>query len=343
MYVGLDVHKKYCYYAMVDGRGTVITKDRFSTTGEELEKFASALPVGSQVAIEASTSGSFVDEQLDEQGIAVHLAHPTMVRPFAKKHVKTDKIDAIVLAQLLRMDYLPESYVPDEAMRDLRTLVRHRAGLVRIRTSLKNRVHALLTMEGVQPQAVSDLFGKKGREFLETVKIRESRRLALDNYLKVLDELNERITGIELFLEDKTETTEEVAWLRTIPGIGLHNAVLILSELGEVARFSRPQGLVCYAGLAPKVAQSGDQVRYGHLNRQSNGFLRWAFVQSAWAAVRSSTPNRFQRIYQRLKARRGTKVAIVATARHLAESVYWVLTKQEAYREIKAGKASSLS
>jgi len=94
-----------------------------------LEEFASALP-GGQVAIEASASGSFVYEQLDEQGIAVHLAHPTMVRPFAKKQVKTDKVDAIVLAQLLRMDYLPESYVPGEAMRDLRTLVRHRAGLV---------------------------------------------------------------------------------------------------------------------------------------------------------------------------------------------------------------------
>jgi len=341
MYVGLDVHKKYCYYAMVDGRGTVVKKDRFRTTVEELEEFASALPEGDQVAIEASASGCFVYEQLDEQGIAVHLAHPTMVRPFAKKHVKTDKVDAIVLAQLLRMDYLPESYVPDEAMRDLRTLVRHRAGLVRIRTSLKNRVHALLTMEGVQPPAVSDLFGKKGREFLETVKIRESRRLALDNYLKVLDELNARITEVEQFLEEKAESIEEVAWLRTIPGIGLHNALLILSELGEVSRFSRPQGLVCYAGLAPKVAQSGDQVRYGHINRQSNGFLRWAFVQSAWSAVLSSTPNRFQRIYQKVKARRGAKIAIVATARHLAESVYWVLTKQEAYKEPKAQRASS--
>jgi transposase len=130
----------------------------------------------------------------------------TIVKPFAKQHVKTDKVDAIVLAQLLRMEYLPESYVPGEEMRDLRTLVRHRAGLVRIRTSLKNRVHALLTMEGVQPPAVSDLFGKRGREFLETVKIQEPRRLALDNYLKVLDVLSERITRVEEILEDKAES-----------------------------------------------------------------------------------------------------------------------------------------
>jgi transposase len=199
-------------------------------------------------------------------------------------------------------------------------------------------------MEGVQAPAVSDLFGKRGREFLETVKIREPRRLALENYLTVLDVLSERITRVEQILEEKAEVTKEVGWLESLPGIGFHNALLILSELGEIRRFcSSPQSLVCYAGLVPKVAQSGDQVRYGHINRQSNGFLRWALIQSAWSAVRSSTPNRFQRIYQKVKARRGAKVAIVATARHLAESVYWVLTKQEAYRETKARKASSLS
>ena len=197
---------------MVDGRGTEVKKARFRTTGGDLEEFGSALPEGSQVAIEASAPGSFVYEQLDELGIEVHLAHPTMVRPFAKQHVKTDKVEAIVLAQLLRMDYLPERYVSGEEMRDLRTLVRHRAGLVRIRTSLKNRVHALLTMERVQPPAVSDLFEKRGRAFLETVKIRESRRLALDNYLKVLDELNERITRVEQIPEWKRRRSRQRRW-----------------------------------------------------------------------------------------------------------------------------------
>ena len=171
------------------------------------------------MAIEASTSGIFVFEYLDEKGIEVHLAHPVYVKPFAKKHVKTDKVDARVLAQLLRMDYLPESYV------------------------------------------------------------------------------------------------------------------LILSEIGEIERFSKPKSFVSYTGLAPKVEQSGDYTRYGHISKHSNGFLRWALIQSTRAAVHSATPNCFQRIYNRLKARRGEKVAIVATARHMAESIYWVLTKKEFYKE----------
>lgn len=108
MYIGSDVHKKISYYSMVDNQGTEVKKGRFPTTCEGLNEFASILPEGAKVAIEASTSGIFVFEYLDEKGIEVHLAHPVYVKPFAKKHVKTDKVDARVLAQLLRMDYLPE-------------------------------------------------------------------------------------------------------------------------------------------------------------------------------------------------------------------------------------------
>jgi transposase len=90
------------------------------------------------------------------------------------------------------MDYLPESYVPGEDMRDLRTIARHRASLVRLRTSIKNKVHALLAIEGVQPPKVSDLFGRKGMEFLKEVEPQESRRTALDNYLEVLGILGKR-------------------------------------------------------------------------------------------------------------------------------------------------------
>ena len=150
---------------MIDDAGREVKKGRFPTTREGLEKFSGDLPGDAKVAIEASTSGIFAYEYLDERGIEVHLAHPTLVKPFAKKHVKTDKVDSEVLAQLLRM--LPESYVPEGEIRDLRTTVRHRASLVRLRTSIKNRVHALLTREGIELPKLSDIFGKRGMEFLK--------------------------------------------------------------------------------------------------------------------------------------------------------------------------------
>ena len=189
MYIGLDVHKKLSHYSMGDSKGTEVKRGRFPTTCEGLDEFASKLPEGAKVAIEASTSGIFAYERLDEGGIEVHLAHPVYVKPFAKKHVKTDKVDAKVLAQLLRMDYLPESYVPGKEIRDQRVMIRHHASLVRLRTSIKNRVHALLAVEGIQTSEFSDLFGKRGMEFLKGVKLRQVRREALDNYLEVLKAL----------------------------------------------------------------------------------------------------------------------------------------------------------
>jgi len=109
----------------------------------------------------------------------------------------------------------------------------------------------------------------------------------------VLKALEERIEEVEEILKERAKITDEAKWLMSIPGIGYHNALLIQSELGEVERFSNPKSMVSYSGLAPKVEQSGDYRRYGHINKHSNGFLRWAFIQSARAAVRSSKPNRF--------------------------------------------------
>jgi len=203
-----------------------------------------------------------VYEHLDEGGIEVHLAHPVYVKPFAKKHVKTDKVDARVLAQLLRMDYLPESYVPGKEIRDQRVMIRHHASLVRLRTSIKNRVHALLAIEGIQTSKFSDLFGKRGMEFLKGVKLRQERREALDNYLEVLKAVEERIEEMEAILKERAKITDEAKWLMSIPGIGYHNALLILSELGEIEQFSNPRSMVSYSGLALKVEQSGDYTRY---------------------------------------------------------------------------------
>ena len=139
---------------------------------------------------------------------------------------------------------------PRGRIRDLRTIVRHRASLVRLRTSIKNRVHALLTREGIELPKLSDIFGKRGMEFLKGVKLQQQRRTVLDDYLRVLEVLNCVIKEVEETLEEKAGVKEEAKWLMSVPGIGFHNALLILSELGEIGRFKRPESLVCYAGLA---------------------------------------------------------------------------------------------
>jgi transposase len=265
MNVGLDVHKKMSYYTLMDDKGKEMEVEKFPTTKDGLNEFAGTLPENAKVAIEASSSGLFVYEYLESLGVDVHLAHPTLVKPFAKKHAKTDKIDSRVLAELLRMDHLPESYVPVGEMRDLRIEVRHRASLVRIRTQVKNKVHALLTQEGVQTPKVSDLFGKAGMAFLKGVELKPPRRKALEQYLAIFDALNHNIGEMDTLLKEKADITQEVKWLISIPGVGFYTALLMQSEIGDISRFERPKSLVNYAGLASKVSQSGNSVRYGEL------------------------------------------------------------------------------
>jgi transposase len=109
----------------------------------------------------------------------VHLAHPLRTRAIAAARVKTDAIDAKTLAHLLRAGFLPEAYIAPRELRDLRELLRHRATLTRMRSAVKNRVHAILAKHGITNEH-ADLFGKGGREFLKTLELRDAPRRRLD-------------------------------------------------------------------------------------------------------------------------------------------------------------------
>lgn len=330
MYIGLDVHKKRTYMKAVDEEGNIIREEKFLTTIDELDKFVETIEEGDQVALEASTSGMFVYEQLERHKVNVKVAHPQQVRAIASAKVKTDQIDAEVLAQLLRMNYLPEAYVPPQNMRELRVLVRHRVSLVRLRVQVKNKIHALLTAEGIS-SPYSDLFGVGGMEFLKQTRLNPSRKHAMNQLTQLIENINQMVDETTELLEDKVATMPEVMWLTSLRGIGTYCALLILAEVGDIHRFPTPKPLVSYVGLHPRVCQSGDTTRYGHISRQSNGLLRWALIQAAHKAIQK--PGRFQQVYLKLAARKPKQVAITATARHMLESVYWVLTKQEPYKD----------
>jgi transposase len=336
MYIGMDVHKKVTVVKGVDEEGKVVRREKFLTTVEELDSFVESLSENDEIVLEASTSGFFAYEQLEEHNVNVKMAHPQQVRAIAAAKIKTDDISAETLAQLLRMDFIPEAHVPPKEKRELRVLVRHRVSLVGMRTRVKNKIHALLAQEGVK-SPLQDLFGVGGLKFLETVELKPARQHALQQLLSLLSKLNQLIEETAEEMKEKAESMPEVKLLCTIPCIGTYGALAILAEIGDVQRFPDPKPLISYAGLHPRVMQSGNTTRYGHISRQSNSLLRWILVQAAHVAVR--TPNRFQKIYYTLLARKPNQIAITATARKLLESTYWVLTKQEEYKD-HAGTAS---
>ncbi len=187
--------------------------------------------------MEASGVWNFVYERLEDAGVDVKPAHPKQVKAIANAKVKTDKIDARVLAHLLRLDYIPEAHVPFRDIRDLRTLVRHRVSLVRLRTQVKNKIHALLAQEGVR-HPFTDLFGKGGRAFLLSLELKKHRQMALRNYLSVLDNLEQLIKETSGEMEEIGGNKWEVELLKTIPGVGTYTALVMLAEIGDVNRFN---------------------------------------------------------------------------------------------------------
>jgi len=182
-YVGVDVHKKFCRVCVKNRDGIIL--DEFSVPNDRggFTRLLDAVGGGEAKAVIESTGNFWIPlyTALEEAGVEVVLANPKKTRAIAEARLKNDKVDARTLADLLRADLVAPSYVPPKEIRELRNLIRHRMNLVRDRTRLKNRVHALLDRYELRFSG-TDLFGKAGTEWLRTVKEELSRvdRLTLE-------------------------------------------------------------------------------------------------------------------------------------------------------------------
>jgi len=249
---------------------------------------------------------------------------------------KTDALDAKGLAILLHNGTLPESWIPPGELRDRRELLRTRMALRDLRSSLKHRIHAAIYRYGLQASGISDLFGVKGRAYIDDVLDRLPCDTAamIQVQLTALDQLEIQIEGIEERIAAALKPSSDVKLLRTVPGIGEILAPIVWLEIGEVERFPRAENLASYAGLVPRIIASGGRIRHGGTCRSVNQYLKWGFVEAATCAVRLKAyrDSHVGHLYQRLAPNKGHGRAIVAVARHLAEASYWVLRKRQPYK-----------
>ena len=162
--------------------------------------------------------------------------------------MKTDHIDAKVIADLLRSNFLPTCYVPDAETRQKRELLRHRAFLVQIRTKVKNRIHIILDKLGIE-HPFDNLFSKRGLEFLRGLELPWAYQKELQDSLEMLEFLNGKEKEQNKIIEKLCQESEEAALTMTIPGIAYHNALLIMSEIGDVNRFATGTKFCGYCGL----------------------------------------------------------------------------------------------
>lgn len=345
-YIGCDAHKKYSVFVSMNERGEYGAAERVSHEGVQMQEYLRQLPQGRKIAVEASGSYYWLVDQMEAAGHEPHLADPRLSKRRMEGRNKTDQKDAQGLAMLLRNGTLPQIWIPPRELRDERELLRLRMYLAQVRTGLKNRIHGTLLRYNVQPGA-SDLFGAGGRQELagRLPELPPHTRASVEEQLLGLDFAMLRIDDCERRLELLLANNAERDLLKTMPGVGPILSAVIALEIGDVKRFGSAERLVSYAGLVPVIRQSAQKRRLGQCAADANQYLRWALVEAANVVVlnqRRWAGRHAVKLYQRVK--RKTNVhgkAVVAVARHLGEAAYWILSKQEMYKEPKKSGSGS--
>jgi transposase len=304
---------------------------RVSMTRAGLEGFGRSLGKEDEVVIEATGNAMAVVRVLSPHVARVIVANPLQVKAIAHAHVKTDKIDAGVLASLRAANFLPEIWLPDVDTERLRRLVARRTQIVRHRTRIKNEVHAILHAHLIPPCPHADLFGRLGRIWLERQVVPDDERAAIERHLRELDWLGEDLGTLDREIAQSAIEEPAVKRLLTITGVNVIVAAGLVAAIGDVRRFPDPQKLVSYVGLNPRVRQSGlGLAQHGRISKRGRSHARAMLVEAAWAA--SKAPGPLRAFFLRIRARRGHQIAAVAVARKLAVLCWHLLTKGADYQ-----------
>lgn len=325
MYAGIDMHKEFCQIHVMDEKGLDVRKARVASNVNDVLAFFDYLPGKVKVVIEACGIKDNIIDALVGHGFEVVVSNPLKNRLIAEAKVKTDKIDARILADLLRVDMICPVYYPSREIRELRDLVRHRAYVVRERTSCKNRIRKMLLRNGVC--VPRDALSKLGMAFLR----RDGYPCALriHSLLDTIEHFDRQIKALEQELCQVASQIPQVRRLDTIRGVNIVNASNIWSEIGDINRFDSPKKLVGLAGLYPTTYQSGNTDRKGGIARCGSPILRTALVLAVRTHIQQE--GRLSRFYQHLAKTKGGNRAVVATARKMLVSIYYMLKNDQPF------------
>jgi transposase len=329
-YIGIDFHNQFSSVAVMDEKGAMIDEQKlYHDQPEELSKYFSRFSGNADACLEATRNWYWLVDLLQEQGLNVKLVHAKKARIIAESTIKTDKIDARVLAHLDRCNFLPTAYIADPEVRQERELLRYHISLVKIQTSIKNQIHSILAKHNIHHN-FTDLFGRAGREFLETVSLAPIFQLKLNGYLELLANIADILRRARKEIERHCRHWPEADLLTTAPGIGELTGLMLAAEIADIKRFPTVEKFCCYGGLAPSTHQSADKKYNGHIIKESNKYIRYAVLEAIPHAIKKD-PWLFK-FYKRIERAKGRKRARIATARKLLVSIYYMLKNGTPYQ-----------
>jgi transposase len=311
------VHRKRSQVAVIDQDGEVLANRNVPNGIKPILSVIGGLPAGTPAAFEAAFGWGWLLELLEDYGFDPHLVHPLQCKAIASARLKNDRVDAAILAQLLRADLLPEAWIAPAGVRQLRAMLRHRAQLVRLRTLLRNRIHAVLADHGHgRPEGC---WSGPGRAWLASLELPAVSREVIDDDLALIDALQTPIDRLDWEVHQRAKTDPRVKVLTQLPGVGPFTALVLLAEIGEVSRFGSARKLAAWAGLTPTVRGSDRTVRHGHISKQGSVWARWVLCEAAQTAKRHPD-------FAAIARRRGKKIATTAIARKLLTRAWHLLT-----------------
>jgi transposase len=334
-YCGIDVSSKKSYVVVSDAKGTTVLSREVETDSRALRTALEPYVAEKlKIAIEAGGETAWIYDCLIEFGAEVIVVNPKKVKLIAESRRKTDKIDAKILCELLRVDGLPRAvHMPSPAARVLRGMLKARRQLVRNRASLCNTVRGLLRQEGVK-LVVRGLATQKGWRELLTRKFRHAHITPiLQAYFESFCAMTQSIKVLDKELTELSKKDARVELLKTMPSVGPIAAMTLVAAIDRVERFRSSRELVSYSGLAPIVRQSGERTSYGPISREGRKEIRGVWVQIAHLVGHSDKGNAkpLRRWFLKVARRRGKKTALIALTRRLLTVAFFMLRTGEVF------------
>jgi len=336
-HLGIDVGKRICRVALKDDRGNILDEFFFGNSYQgmlELIKRIHDHGTKKCNAVLESTGNMWmrIHDTLEDNGIDTILANPYKTKIIAQAKIKSDKLDARILSDLLRTGLVYESYVPVKEFREKRSLVRHRIALSRTKTKLANKIHAILDKYEYRTK-LTDIFGKSGNEWLKSLSVSPIDRIILNTTLISIETIDNQIDIVSKEIAKYAwKDSQDIKILLSITGIDIFSAMLISTEIVDIKRFATPWKLVSYAGLSPSTRESSGKIKTGRITKQGSPLLRWILIQCALSAIRHD--HHMRTFYERIKQRKGHGKAIVATAKEMLVAIWYMLTRYQLYRYI---------
>lgn len=331
-YVGADLHKEQTWFYVMNHMGTKISSKSIPNSPNLLYSYFATIPTPFTLAVESTYNWYFFIDIAEQFADKVLLANSYGLKAFAKQHKKTDKIDAKLIADVLRKGFLPSVFIPDPSIRNLKELLRYRVNLVRDRSRNIFRLKNMLDKIGADSSG--DFTTEKRLQKIPFQSFSEYYQYSVSGYIERIIFLSKKIHSMKKYLKDSLCGDPDIQYLITIDGLDYFSAAVVKSEIADINRFRCFNHLCAYAGLAPRVAQSGSKTAvHGPLMKNRRKLLQWILLETVFHFIKSSVKNTER--YELLKKRKGANTAKVVMARQMLKVIYHILKERRPYYSVK--------